>query len=69
MSAPRKRAELAKIEQAITVQEGLRGVLTDEQVEAALRPLLEKRAALQAEVACRRVREAWWPGGTSCRAR
>jgi hypothetical protein len=43
--------ELAKVEQAIAAQEGLRGVLPDEQVEAALVPLREKRAALRAELA------------------
>jgi hypothetical protein len=42
MSAPRKRAELAKIEPAVAAQERLRGILADAQVEAALRPLLEK---------------------------
>jgi formylglycine-generating enzyme required for sulfatase activity len=42
------QAELEKLEQAITVQEGLRGILDSAQVEAALAPLREKRAALLA---------------------
>lgn len=44
-------AELAKIEQAIVVQEGLRGILPDEQVEALLASLQEKRQALLAALA------------------
>ena len=50
MSAPGKRGELAKVEQAIAAQEGLRGVLPEAQIEAMLRALLEKRATLRAEV-------------------
>ncbi|NJN98705.1 MAG: hypothetical protein HC875_33755 [Anaerolineales bacterium] len=42
------KAELARIEQAIAAQEGFRGILSNEQIEAALKELLEKQAAIQA---------------------
>ena len=38
--------ELAKLEQAIKAQEALRGILSDEQIEATLAALREKQAAL-----------------------
>lgn len=41
------KAELARIEQAIAAQEGLRGILPDEQIEAALAILREKWQAVQ----------------------
>ena len=44
----RLETELARIEQGIAAQEGLRGILPDEQVEATLVTLREKRDALQA---------------------
>jgi len=43
-------AELAKIEQAIAAQEGLRGVLPDEQLEATLGVLREKQASMRAQL-------------------
>jgi formylglycine-generating enzyme required for sulfatase activity len=43
-------AELAKIEQGITAQESLRGLVPDEQIEPILRSLRAKQAALQAEL-------------------
>jgi hypothetical protein len=47
----RLEAELAKIEQAIAAQEGLRGILPDEQLEATLAALREKQAAMRAQLA------------------
>ena len=43
--------QLAKIEQAIEVQEGLRGVLDDAEIEATLQSLQEKQQVLVAKVA------------------
>ncbi len=47
----RLEAELAKIEQAIAVQEELRGILPDEQLEATLAALKEKQVTLRAQLA------------------
>jgi hypothetical protein len=47
----RLKNEIARVEQALAAQEGLRGILPDTQVEATLVPLREKRAALQARLA------------------
>lgn len=44
---PRLEAELAKIEKVIAAQENLRGILSDEELEAALTALREKQAAVQ----------------------
>lgn len=41
--------EIEKIDRAIEAQENLRGVIADEEVEATLRSLRERRAALMAE--------------------
>lgn len=43
-------SEMAKIEQAFAAQEALRGILPDEQIEATLTALREKRSALQAQL-------------------
>jgi hypothetical protein len=43
-------AEFSKIEEAITTQEGLRGVLSSKQLEAALSELRQKQASLQAQL-------------------
>lgn len=45
------QAALAKINQAITAQEALRGTLSDAHVEAQLGPLRQKQAELQAQLA------------------
>jgi hypothetical protein len=42
--------ELARVEAAIAAQEDLRGVLADEAIEAALIPLRQKIADLQAQL-------------------
>ena len=42
------KAELEKVEQAIRAQDALRGILADEQLEASLVALEEKRSAIQA---------------------
>ena len=47
-------AELSKVEQALTAQEGLRGILPDEQLGQMLAPLEEKRAS---------IRETLWGSG------
>jgi hypothetical protein len=46
----RLEAELARIEQAIAAQEGLRGILPDDQLEATLAALREKQASMQAQL-------------------
>ncbi len=42
-------AEIVWLDRAIAAQQDLRGVLADEEIEAALRSLRERRAALMAE--------------------
>ncbi len=53
MSNDRARlgAELAKIDQAIAGQEAVRDILSDEQIEATLAALKEKRTVIQGQVA------------------
>jgi len=46
----RLEAELAKIEQAIAAQEGLRGILADEQLELTLAALREKQASMRVQL-------------------
>ncbi len=46
----RGEEELAKIQQAIAAQEGLRGILPEEQIESALASLHEKKAHYQAQI-------------------
>jgi hypothetical protein len=46
----RLEAELARIEQALAAQEGLRGILPDDQLEATLAALREKQASMQAQL-------------------
>jgi hypothetical protein len=43
-------AELSKVEQAIDAQEALRGVLSDDQLEATLSPFKEKQSSLRAQL-------------------
>ncbi len=45
-----RRAEIERLKQAIAVQEALRGILPDEQIEAALQALRAQLARYQAEV-------------------
>jgi formylglycine-generating enzyme required for sulfatase activity len=51
----RLQEELARVEQALAAQEGLRGILPQEQVDATLTALQEKRAALQAQLSGERA--------------
>jgi hypothetical protein len=50
MNSQERQRELVKIEKAIAAQEDLRGTLPDEQIEATLTPLRQKKAELTASL-------------------
>lgn len=51
MNQTQLEKQMEKIEQAIAAQEGLRGLLPDDQIAASLTQLRQKQAELQAQVA------------------